>query len=511
MDSVLSYFVSAKFFETVIVIIIASLLISGSNAIDRNYLKSKSGNTRWYKSAKIIFDLINSIIVIVLILAILSINGVDVRKYIASLGVIGIILSYALQDLVKDIIMGLSIMFEGYYKIGDVIEIDGKAGKVVSFNVKTTKLFMLDTETTMSICNRHISQVGICSDWIDIAVPIGYDVDLQYARQLCRECARRIERLRHVYSCDFLNTQELAESWVEYKLRIHCLADKKPSVRRNAQAVVQDVFYEKNQEFPLSIKVLYNMEPSTNEKPHKEIVEQEGVVVYESTAHRKRDYELGRGAAKSKEMKYSGSSEDINMAVSEAERYAISENLDNGMKLRIRLLSEELLSLVGGIPEMKSGVFFVEREGSDYEICFDADGKINRKTRDSLVGVSSTNTNEAYVGVSGMIIRAIDSMLLMSSNDKKGYNKAFMNTMEQSIGKADDDYRWSYNIYKEKEQESLAVIEMDSQADIENQNSSIEKDDIVKSVLTNLADDIRISVRTNHVSIRILVKNEEED
>lgn len=497
---IVNYLKSGAFYETVIVILFGIIFIIASNAMDRRFLKSKNGNTKWYKSAKTVIDLINTIIIIILILTVLSINGVNVRKYVTSLGVLGIIASFALQDILKDVIMGLSIMFEGYYKVGDVIEIDGKVGKVVSFNIKTTRVFMLDTETTMSICNRNINQVGVCSDWVDITIPIGYDVDLHLSRNICRECCKKIERLRHVYSCDFLNTQELAESWVEYKLRIHCLPDKKPAVRRNAQAVVQDVFYDHGQEFPLSIKVIYNVEP--NEKKelyHATVVEDENTVVYRSP-HRRHDYELGRGAAKSKVCSFDGSDEAVMAAINEAERYATSENLDNGMKLRLRLLSEELLSLAKGLPNIKDSTFYIERDGVDYDICFEADAKINKRTREQLMEVSSTNTNEAYTGIGGMVSQAIDSMILMGERDRKGLNNVSMNTMEESIGKADNDYRWSYNIYKEKELIS----------NTENGLSSGE-DNVIKSVLTNLSDDIRLSVRTNHVSIRVLVKNEEDD
>lgn len=502
---IVDYLKSGRFIETVVVILIGAVLIASSTAIDRRILKSKQANNKWYKSTKMIVDFVNTLIIIMLILTVLSINGVNVRKYVTSLGIIGVVASFALQDILKDIIMGLSIMFEGYFKVGDVVEYNGEPGKVISFNIKTTRLFMINSETTMSICNRNINQVGICSDWLDIIVPIGYDVDLHYARNLCRECAKRIERLRHVYSCDFLNTQELSESWVSYKLRVHCLPDKKPMVMRNSNAVVQDVFYEHNQEFPLSIKVIYNVDPSEKAKEATDIeFKDENVVVYHATGHRKKDYELGRGAAISKHCAFDGTDESINSAISEAERYATSENLDNGMKLRLRLLSEELLSLVKGLPHMKDGDFFIERDGTDYDICFDANAKINKKTREQLLEVSSTNKNEAYIGISGMVTQAIDSMILMGASDRQGVNKLSMNAMEESIGRDEDNYKWSYNIYKEKELNSN--IDSDSE-----EQGVVNSEEIGKSVLTKLSDDIRISVRTNKVSIRVLVKNEEDD
>lgn len=504
----IDYFTSPAFYETLIVALIGVLFIMLTSAIDRKFLKSKSANGRWYRSAKMIIDFINTVVVIILILIILSINGFNVAKYVTSLGVIGIILSFALQDLLKDITMGTSIMFEGYFKVGDCVLYQGRQGKVVSFNVKTTKIFMLDTESTLSVCNRNISQIEVDSDWIDILVPIGYDVDLYFSRMLCREAAKKIERLRYVYSCDFLNTQDLGESSIIYKLRVHCLTEKKIPVRRNALAVVQDVFHENGASFPYNVLILHDGDKPADKKVRDKVGTSDAEIMEPGTdktvissRKRKYDYEFGRGAAKSKVCVYDGSDDSISKAVAEAERYAGSENLDNGMKLRLRLLSEELLSLTKGLPSIKNGSFYIERDGGDYDICLEADAKIGKKTREKLVEVSSSNTNDAYTGLSGLVSQAIDSMILMSINDKSGVNKVSMNTMEESIGKADDDYRWSYNVYKERE-----MLQGEDSDEL-----VVNEDEIVRSVLTSLSDDIKISVRTNHVSFRVLVKNEDED
>lgn len=507
----IEYFKSAAFFETLFLLVIGVVIFGTGNFIDKRYFKSKAGNTKWYKSSRMIIELINTVVSIILILAILSVNGVNVKRYFTSLGILGIIMSFALQDILKDVIMGLSIMFEGYFKVGDLVIFEGAAGKVVSFNIKTTKLFMLDDEQTVSICNRNIGKIGVASDWVDLNIPIGYDVDLYYSRFLCRECAKRIERLRHVYSCDFLNTQELGESWVEYKLRIHCLPEKKPMVKRNAQAVVQDVFYEHNQDFPLSIKVIYNVDEEELKQKNSEKVKLEiqkdnsGMIaphqVGTKGGHRKKyDYELGRGAAKSKTIALDGSNESIKRAIDEAERYGTSENLGQNMKLKLRLVAEELLTLTKTIPHLENGTFRIERDGNDYDMCFDATGVIDKKVRNKLVGVSTDNTNQAYEGISGLFTKAIDSMIQMSIDDKKGVNKSSQNAMEESIGKSDNNYKWSYNIYKEKEMDF---------ADEEGIN--INEEEIGKSLLMKMSDDIRISVRTNHVNMRVLVKKDDDE
>ena len=59
---------------------------------------------------------------------------------LASLGLISFAISLGAKDLITDIIAGLSIVFEGDYQVGDIIEIAGYRGEVLEIGVRTTKL-----------------------------------------------------------------------------------------------------------------------------------------------------------------------------------------------------------------------------------------------------------------------------------------------------------------------------------------------------------------------------------
>lgn len=51
-------------------------------------------------------------VIIFLILAILTVYGVDVTSVLAGLGIVGVVLGFALQDLAKDIIAGLVLFLK---------------------------------------------------------------------------------------------------------------------------------------------------------------------------------------------------------------------------------------------------------------------------------------------------------------------------------------------------------------------------------------------------------------
>jgi len=258
VQEILKYIKSEKFIQTVIILVLIIVVWIVFNTVDKKYLKAKSENWKWYHSTKLTLDFFRAIIVFFLILGALSVNGFNVKTYVQSVGVIGIILSFALQDLLKDIIMGISIMFEGYYKVGDVVMFDGRRAKIVSFNIKSTRMRMIDDDSMMTVSNRSISQIAIDGDWFMIDIPIGYDVDLKFSRELCRECAKRIKGLKNVRDCEFLNTSNLGESCIEYRLKVTCKPEEKGGVRRDALAEIQDVFYENNTSFPYNVLVVEN-------------------------------------------------------------------------------------------------------------------------------------------------------------------------------------------------------------------------------------------------------------
>lgn len=188
---------------------------------------------------------------VILVALILQYNGIDVPGIVTGLGVAGIVVGFALQDALKDVIMGANIVWDNYFAVGDVVRLGDCEGVVVAFNFKCTRLQDIKTGNIVTISNRSISQVEVLSDWLDIDVPMGYDVDAQRGRETCGAVVERVCALDGVTSAEMIGTQEIAASNIVYRVRLHCDPSRRYAVRRAAQAAVQDVFAERGLEFPL--------------------------------------------------------------------------------------------------------------------------------------------------------------------------------------------------------------------------------------------------------------------
>ena len=66
--------------------------------------------------------------------------GIDVAPLLAGAGLLGVAVSLASQNLIKDTINGFLIVFEDQYGIGDIIDTGTWSGSVEGLNLRITQL-----------------------------------------------------------------------------------------------------------------------------------------------------------------------------------------------------------------------------------------------------------------------------------------------------------------------------------------------------------------------------------
>ncbi len=113
----------------------------------------------------------------------LSIIGVDVSTIFASLGIVALIIGFGAESLIADVVTGLFIIFENQYNVGDVIELDGYRGTVVSIAIRTTSL--MDAGGNVKVINnsdmRNIINQSSANSRAICDMPIPYEADIEKA------------------------------------------------------------------------------------------------------------------------------------------------------------------------------------------------------------------------------------------------------------------------------------------------------------------------------------------
>ncbi|MBE0686698.1 MAG: mechanosensitive ion channel family protein [Anaerolineaceae bacterium] len=129
------------------------------------------------------------------ILAALSATGIQTGAVLASLGVVGLTIGFALRDTLSNIISGLLIFIDRPFTIGDLIEIDGKYGRVDRISLRTVRVVTPDGKM-LAVPNAEVMNKTVTSYTnfpnirLDIAVTIGVHEDLDRVRSILLSLVR---------------------------------------------------------------------------------------------------------------------------------------------------------------------------------------------------------------------------------------------------------------------------------------------------------------------------------
>ncbi|HYM30050.1 MAG TPA: mechanosensitive ion channel domain-containing protein [Candidatus Cybelea sp.] len=94
--------------------------------------------------ARTFLPLLRNVLLVVIVLfaglSVLSDLGVDITPFLAGAGVLGLAIGFGAQTLVKDVITGAFILFEGTVNIGDMARINNLLGEVEGMTIRTIRL-----------------------------------------------------------------------------------------------------------------------------------------------------------------------------------------------------------------------------------------------------------------------------------------------------------------------------------------------------------------------------------
>lgn len=90
--------------------------------------------------------------------AMLEIVGIHVSVILAGSAALLVGLGLGIQQIFRDIVSGVFLLFEGTIEIGDVLEVDGKVGKVEEINLRTSKLLTRDGHTMIVPNHKFITE-----------------------------------------------------------------------------------------------------------------------------------------------------------------------------------------------------------------------------------------------------------------------------------------------------------------------------------------------------------------
>ena len=182
-------------------------------------------------------------------------------------------------------------------------------------------------------------------------------------------------------------------------------------------------------------------------------------------------------------------------ALEQADKVAAYKGLSMKDALHLRLLTEEMMGLMRSITGEREGIFWIEDEDGEYRLHLQVRTLLNSEEREQLLAVSSTGKNESAKGLMGRIRDFFD---WGSDEDLATYTSqlllpdAFEYTSSPAL-----DWEWSMARYENA---------LSTQIEQGDQNVREAWDELEKSVVSHVADEVKVSIRSGTVEMIIYKK-----
>lgn len=182
-------------------------------------------------------------------------------------------------------------------------------------------------------------------------------------------------------------------------------------------------------------------------------------------------------------------------ALQQVDKVSSYKGLSNKNALHLRLLAEEMMAMMRSITGEAQGKFWIEDQDNTYELHLLAATRMTSTKREQLLSASTSGKNESARGFMGKLrdffergadedIAAHTSPLLMPGL----YEHSSTPTL---------DWEWSMTQYEK----ALAYG-----VDKKDEKALKAWDELEKSVVAHVADDVKVSIRNQQVEMIIIKK-----
>lgn len=252
----IKFILSKQFYLPIIYIVfgfvlyfIISNLINKLNSIKNKHINRKKQNT----IISLFKTIVKVLIMVIVAIMVLGVYGVNTTGILASLSVVGVVIGLAFQDVLKNLLAGITIIFDDHYAIGDNVKINGFQGDVISLGLQTTKIkaytgevFIIGNSSITEIINYSLNASKLILD-----IPVSYDTDLDKLENVLEKMIDKIKKIDNVLgNVEILGLDEFSSSCLKYKIALDCNAMTHFGVKRKILQLIKKEFDKNKIEIP---------------------------------------------------------------------------------------------------------------------------------------------------------------------------------------------------------------------------------------------------------------------
>lgn len=225
-------------------------------------LRVKKKGPKALTVANLLRSLVRYLVWFIVLMVVLSNLGVDLTPFIASAGVVGLAIGFGAQEIVRDFMSGFFIIFDSEFEVGEVVEVNGFKGTVLTIGLRTTVIENWKGERLI-VNNGNIGSLINFSRNNSIAIVdfgVAYDTDLMRLTELMpaflEETNNKYENITEWPS--FLGVTELADSSINMRIIAKTKAMQHFQVERDIRRDLVIYLNKHDIEIPFPQVVVHN-------------------------------------------------------------------------------------------------------------------------------------------------------------------------------------------------------------------------------------------------------------
>lgn len=225
-------------------------------------MNSKAGNNRAVTVSKLVSSIVKYVVWFVVFIIVMGELNISIAPFLASAGILGIVIGFGAQEMVSDFFSGFFIIFEDIFEIGEVIEVAGFKGTVIDITLRTTRMENYKGEVK-TVNNGDVKNVVNFSKNNSLAIidfGVAYDTDLLNLRVKLAEFLPSLkEKYEDIIEVpELLGVMSLDDSCISMRVIATSKNFKHFGVERNIRAEIVGFFNDNNIEIPFPQVVVHN-------------------------------------------------------------------------------------------------------------------------------------------------------------------------------------------------------------------------------------------------------------
>ncbi len=186
-----------------------------------------------------------------------------VGTLLAGVGILGLALGFAFQDIAANFISGILIAFRQPFKIGDIIESDGNMGIVTDIDLRITTIKTFQGLEAL-IPNKNLFQNVVINYTrtnerrVDLAVGVSYGDDLAKVKKITLDAVSAIDSIDKSRDVT-LFFKEFGDSSINFSVRFWAKSPKQPDYLQalsDGVMAIQAAYNENDIMIPFPIRTL---------------------------------------------------------------------------------------------------------------------------------------------------------------------------------------------------------------------------------------------------------------